>query len=495
MDRPLGQLRVLMVEDSAPDGLLVERFLARAGYDLIPKRVWRLDDIESELRRGDWDVLICDYALGDFDARAVIQLVRSLDIDVPVVIVSGTIGEDTAAELMLAGARDFITKANLGRLAVAIAREAQEVLDRREKRAAELAQAAAEREMEEARRLQHLVINNTPIVLYAVDKNGVFTLSEGRGLQAIGLKAGQIVGRTVDELYGDIQGVSEYLKRVLAGEKLEFDMTIGSVMYHLISVPEIDANGSVTGLTGVGIDVTERNRKDEQLRNTISELKQVASERRRLLRHLVTAQEQERERIAADFHDDIVQVISAVGLRIGALSRKLEGTPNARMLAKLESEVSSAVKRTRSMLFELHPRSLETEGLAFAIGEYLNKVTEDGGPATHLVNDLHKQPPPDVRTILFRIAQEAVVNARKHGHAHNVTVSLADAHVGVLVKVEDDGVGFDPKSVASEPGHMGLTTMRERASLAHGWFRVQSAPNEGTAVEFWLPAASDDRAA
>ena len=90
--------------------------------------------------------------------------------------------------------------------------------------------------------------------------------------------------------------------------------------------------------------------------------------------------------------------------------------------------------------------------------------------------------------LLYRIAQEAVVNARKHAEARSVRIEVVEAADGVVVRVIDDGRGFVPDLQSEpEPGHLGLSTMVERAELAGGWARVISAPGQGTTIECWLP--------
>jgi signal transduction histidine kinase len=88
---------------------------------------------------------------------------------------------------------------------------------------------------------------------------------------------------------------------------------------------------------------------------------------------------------------------------------------------------------------------------------------------------------------LYRIAQEAIANVGKHADAANVTVSLRDREGGYLVQIADDGIGFSPEEVKPVAGHLGLTAMRERATLAGGWLRIDAAPGEGTTVEAWIP--------
>jgi signal transduction histidine kinase len=97
-----------------------------------------------------------------------------------------------------------------------------------------------------------------------------------------------------------------------------------------------------------------------------------------------------------------------------------------------------------------------------------------------------------MRAVLFRIAQEAIRNARRHARATTVRISLDDDADGVRLTVADDGVGFDVVvSSESPPGHLGLTAMRERAEMVGGWRRLTSRPGAGTVVEAWVPRAGE----
>ncbi len=236
-----------------------------------------------------------------------------------------------------------------------------------------------------------------------------------------------------------------------------------------------DENGALIGLEGSGIDITER--------------KLAEQERRTLLARMVEALEEERSRIANDIHDDSVQMMTAVSLRLAALRRGLTNPEQIESLSKSEASVTRAIDRLRHLMFELRPRALDVEGLAAALRLHLEQDAAEYGFEFHLDDNLEEEPPVQMRTIAFRIAQEALVNARKHAGAKKIDVSLQQASGGLLIRVSDDGVGFDQGHVpeAGIPGHLGLDAMRERARLAGGTWKVSSLPGEGTTVEFWLP--------
>ncbi len=235
-------------------------------------------------------------------------------------------------------------------------------------------------------------------------------------------------------------------------------------------------------LRGLMYDITERKSAEEALGRSEAEV-------RSLLARLVEAQEQERMRIAGDIHDDSIQAITAVGLRLQAFRRRLERPEELEGLDKLEESVASAIGRLRHLLFELRPRALDEEGLAAALHLYLDQLGAQTSIAWRLDNRLVEEPASETRTVLYRIAQEALVNVRKHAGARSVEVVLQPLEGGFFLRIKDDGSGFmRGEEDRGHPGHLGLSAMRERAEMARGWWRIESAPGEGTTVEFWVPA-------
>ena len=232
-----------------------------------------------------------------------------------------------------------------------------------------------------------------------------------------------------------------------------------------------------------------------ELRDSLERLRETLEERRRLAARLVTAQEEERRRVAADIHDDTIQTMVAVGIRLELLARRLSDPELQEELDVLRATVSESMSGLRHLLFELRPASLEQVGLAAALEEYLDQARRDGGPAYKLEVSMRREPALEERVVLYRIAQEALVNARKHAAATSVSVVLADDGNGVRLEVRDDGRGFVAHGIQQERGHIGLPSMRERAELSGGWCRVESAPGAGTTVTSWIPLTGGDEEA
>ena len=138
----------------------------------------------------------------------------------------------------------------------------------------------------------------------------------------------------------------------------------------------------------------------------------------------MTAQEEERARISVDVHDDSIQIMSAVELQIATLLRTRNDQQRQADLRKLQDTVGSAIGRLRNLLFELRPRVLDEEGLAPALRVYLRVLRDQTGIHTTLEDHLAEDPPSETRVILYRIAQEALTNVRKHSGASRASVSL-----------------------------------------------------------------------
>lgn len=161
---------------------------------------------------------------------------------------------------------------------------------------------------------------------------------------------------------------------------------------------------------------------------------QALTERRRLFTHLVQAQELERRRIAWDVHDDSIQAMVAVGMRLQLLADQA-GEPYARELSLLDESVREAVSRLRNLTFRLQPPGIDRHGLVESLSQHLNEVVAGSwGLAPTLEHDLEREPAPETAITIFRIVQEALLNVRKHARARTVRVSVTTENRGCRSK-------------------------------------------------------------
>lgn len=221
-----------------------------------------------------------------------------------------------------------------------------------------------------------------------------------------------------------------------------------------------------------------------ELRHALADLEKVDDQRRRLLSYVVRAQEGERTRIANDIHDDPLQKLVAAKMKVELLGRA-NGDP--RGLEDITETLRSCISSLRLLLFDLRPPILDEEGVGAAIRYVLGEWNSDIG--YDVQDELGIEIPDETRAIFFRIAHEALSNARKHADATYLVVEIAPHDAGYLMRINDNGVGFDPAEIAAtKPGHLGLVAMRERAEMAGGKIDLYSLPGSGTVLEVWMPA-------
>jgi signal transduction histidine kinase len=211
------------------------------------------------------------------------------------------------------------------------------------------------------------------------------------------------------------------------------------------------------------------------------------TERKRAMQTVLRATEQERVRLAADLHDGPVQELTA--LRYGltrARNRIQRGQPDQAegLLAELEDELAAGITGLRRLMAELRPAVLDEQGLEVALHNQVRAFEATSGVACAISTGLQTRLEPDLETVLYRVTQETLNNVGKHAGASRVTVSLAAENGSVRLRINDDGVGFDPTAAGRllSEGHFGLAGMRERVEMVGGRLQIDSGPGAGTTV-------------
>ena len=203
-------LHVLLVEDKADDEELILRQLRRATPDVVHRRVADETGLRAALAGDDWDLVISDYVMPGFSGLAAIAVVRELRPDLPVILVSGTVGEDIAVDAVRAGADDYVMKGNLGRLNHAVERTLRYAAERRERAAEQAALAAAERRFEG-------VLDAVPTAIIVVDLDGLIVRTNGYVTEVFGYAPGELIGVPVERLLAeDLRPVHRDLRAAYA---------------------------------------------------------------------------------------------------------------------------------------------------------------------------------------------------------------------------------------------------------------------------------------
>jgi PAS domain S-box-containing protein len=199
-----------MVDDSESDVLLIIRELKKGGYNPYYERVETAAAMKKSLQEKQWDVILCDYKMPKFDASSAIALLKETNIDVPLIIISGTVGEETAVECMRLGAQDYIIKGNLFRLCPVIARELEESEVRNKQKQAESQREAVLEELHKNEEKYRTIIGNIQEGYFEIDLAGNFTFFNDSMCRCLGYSPKELIGMNYKK-YTDEENAKNYL--------------------------------------------------------------------------------------------------------------------------------------------------------------------------------------------------------------------------------------------------------------------------------------------
>jgi two-component system, cell cycle sensor histidine kinase and response regulator CckA len=264
-----GLLLVLVVEDSENDTTLLLEELRQKSYTPVHERVESAAAMTSALERRNWDLVISDYVMPNFSGPAALKLLREKKMDVPFIAVSGTYGEEAAVDMMKAGANDYITKANLSRLAPAVERELEAAKSRSARTRAESA-------------MRHLaaIVESTEDAIYGMNLDGSVASWNHAAEKIFGYCAEEIIGRSVALLFpfdrrDELIDNMEQIKRGETSARHETLRVRKDGQFIPISVtvsPIKDGKGQIIGASAIARDITQRKHEERERTELIQEL-------------------------------------------------------------------------------------------------------------------------------------------------------------------------------------------------------------------------------
>jgi PAS domain S-box-containing protein len=391
-------------------------------------------------------------------------------------------------------------------------RKAHDELEQRVKeRTSELVQANEQlkREIEERRLTEQairkaeekyrLLVQNLPSVVY----KGY----EDWSVEFFDKKIKSLMGYSVDDFHSqrmkwcdliveeDLEAVREEFIRALKTDKsyireYRTKTEAGDILW-IQDRGQIICNkeGEIEYVSGVFFDITDRMKADEALRKSEQELRLLSSQ-------LLTAQENERKRIARELHDGIGQSLSAIKFKVeDALRQMAEGSANSTVnsMSSLIPMIQRAVEEVRRITMDLRPSTLDDLGLIATIGWFSREFQETYSDIRieREINIEENEVPEPLKIVIYRVLQEAVNNVAKHSEANLIGVRLSKTDGKIELAVEDNGRGFEVEealSVESSERGFGLGSMRERTEFTGGSLSIKAAKGAGTVVRASWPS-------
>lgn len=330
------------------------------------------------------------------------------------------------------------------------------------------------------------LFNAAPDAILIVEKSGRISAVNARAESMFGYSRGELIGQGVDLL------VPESMRSLHARHRDRYT-----------------AHPSPRPM-GSGLDLTARHKRGTQFPVEIS-LSAVESEadvsviaiirdvreRTRLRafgRQALRAMEAERKRVALELHDETIQTLVALLIRLKVAQRNPSEAGSPEFLDELRREIAEAAEGVRRMAGALRPPELDVLGVGAAIESHARVLSENSRLSIRVEVDSREELlPPDVQLALYRIVQEALSNTLRHAEAGQASVRLRHDDASIVVEIEDDGIGFDVREVlASDQRGLGLFGMLERAAYAGGRAEFDSRPGEGTRVIATFPVEEKD---
>jgi PAS domain S-box-containing protein len=503
-----AELRILVLEDDLLDAELAIATLDQAGYtcswDCVDTRAAFLGRLDAQ----DYDLVLSDYNLPAFDGLSAVQLLRERDSDLPFILVSGTLGEETAIESLKAGATDYVIKSHLARLAPVVTRALRERDEQRQRREAEAGLRRAEARYRD-------LFENANDMIYTHDLGGCFTSVNGMGERLTGYSRAELLTMNIDQLIAPeypafkTENVSDqHAKASGITEQLEIICKDQRRIWVEINTRLIYEDGQPIAVQGIARDISERRRAEE--------------ERRQLEDQLLQAQKMESigtlaGGVAHDFNNILTAIIGNIQLALETIPSE---SPDYPLLAEIEKAATRATSLTRQLLTfsrrqPLERRTIELNGTINELSQMLRRIIgEDVEITIRLAPDLAPifADPAQIQQVVMNLAVNARDAMPNGGRLLIVTreVLLDEqacrnypwVHPGryAQLAVTDTGAGmdaetqqriFEPFFTTKERGKgtgLGLSVVYGIIKQHEGFVQVSSQPGLGTSFTVYLPA-------
>jgi two-component system sensor histidine kinase UhpB len=473
------ELRILMLEDDPIDADIVQWAL-KEHFSCIFNVAINKETYDEALNSFRPHLILADNALPRFNAREALGMLQAREMNIPFILVTGTVSEEFAADIIRLGADDYILKDRLARLPASIYAALQ-------KKRSE----AAVKQSEEVRRL---IMNAALDAIICINPEGLITVWNLQAENMFGWKEKDMLGQPLVDSIVPTQHRASHkrgLQRYLAtGEATMLNRVVETTALHR-SGYEFPIELAIVPIKKTGDDffcafirdITDRKQESEKLRQSYEEIRRLAS-------HLQDVREEERLIMSREIHDQLGQQLTIMKMDINWLKKRTVLPINDATKEKMEAlntMIDDTIKMVRRIATELRPSLLDDLGLGAALEWHLTEFQKRSGIEVHYEGLSQELPlPVTVKTALFRIVQESLTNVARYARAKHVLVTLKNVEDHLHLTIRDDGIGFDPADLATKKS-FGIVGMRERSAMMDGKYSILSSPGQGTTVKVIVP--------
>lgn len=348
------------------------------------------------------------------------------------------------------------------------------------------------RELQQSQSTAHALFQSAAQGIFIVDGSGRIVMANPATEKMFGYSSNRLIGQPIEVLIPQhLRGLhSGHRDRYFAhpqdrpmglGLDLQARRQDGSEFYAEISLSHIQSAQGALGVAFV-TDISKRRADEMAVREQKEALRDLAG-------RLMSAQDDERRRIARNLHDDLSQQLAHLAIDLGKLATKPALKESIPELRPLQLRAAEAAESVRRISHELHPSVLDDIGLEAAIEQYCDDFEKRTAIATEFSSrNVPDSIPSEIASSVYHIAQEALRNVAKHSRAESVLVTLESKAGTIRLTVKDQGIGLPANQSQAGKG-IGLSAMRERAHLINASLSIQSQPGEGTEVAVEVPVS------
>ena len=470
-------LRLVIIEDEDAHFSLMKRAIAN---NLPNALIYHFPEAGACLEKLDEimpDIIISDYLMPGMNGIEFLEALNRSNKQIPVIMITGQGDEAIAVQAMKLGAWDYLVKSAdfftlLPSVIEKVVREfkLKESLRKSERRFQDLAERTSD-------------------WIWEIDAQGRYTYSNPVVQRILGYRSDEVIGRRFydfffkkekDALKHNIFQIIDKRKPFSVFENCLIHKEGHEVIVETSGVPFFDKAGNFSGYRGIDRNISARKRAEERVRS--------------LSQQLIRTQEIERQRLSCDLHDDLAQELSTLKISLDTLfdDRQEALVETKQVVSDLSEMVHRIIMNVREMAYGLRPVGLNHLGLVQTIAQYCEDFSAKNRTKVDFFSAGIDESKLDIDTkiMLYRLIQEGLNNIKKHACADSAIIRLVRSFPDIILRIEDNGKGFDVKKQLAgifDEKLMGLRIMEERVDFLNGKIKIESRLMQGTKILIEVP--------